>query len=101
MDCKVISGRRGKEEQDYLFDTGRSKLQYPDSEHNEEPSKAIDVIPYPIDWSDRERMTLFAGIMLGIASEIGVTLRWGGDWDRDTQLSDNSWDDLAHFEIVD
>jgi len=31
---------------------------------------------------------------------MGVTLRWGGDWDRDTEVQDNSFDDLVHFEIV-
>jgi len=27
-------------------------------------------------------------------------LRWGGDWDRDTQVDDNNFDDLVHFELV-
>lgn len=30
---------------------------------------------------------------------MGVTLRWGGDWDSDTEVNDNSFDDLVHFEI--
>jgi len=31
---------------------------------------------------------------------MGVDLRWGGDWDGDTEVRDNGFDDLVHFEIV-
>lgn len=101
IDCRVLSGRRGKEEQDALFYANKSQLKYPQSYHNAEPSKAIDIMPYPIDWNDRERVTLFAGFVLGIAKSMGYTLTWGGDWDRDYLVSDNIFDDLAHFQIED
>jgi len=26
-----------------------------------------------------------------------IPIRWGGDWDRDHCLSDQSFDDLVHF----
>ena len=64
------------------------------------PSLAVDVVPYPVDWQDRERMTYFAGFVMGIARvKFGISLRWGGDWDLDTDLKDNKFDDLPHFEI--
>jgi len=56
--------------------------------------------PYPVVWDDRERQTLFAGFVLATAKAIGVDLRWSGDWDSDTEVRDNSFDDLVHFEIV-
>ena len=31
---------------------------------------------------------------------MGINLRWGGDWDRDTEVRDNDFDDLVHFKIV-
>jgi peptidoglycan L-alanyl-D-glutamate endopeptidase CwlK len=71
------------------------------------PSSAIDVAPYPIDWDDRERFVYFAGQVMGISDvlyEHGVIsrpLRWGGDWNRDTKVRDNNFDDLCHFELVD
>ena len=99
FDCSVIQGHRGKEEQNEAFDEGRSKLRYPDGNHNASPSKAVDVAPYPIDWSDRDRFHYFGGFVLGIASQMGLKIRWGGDWDRDTQVKDNKFDDLPHFEI--
>lgn len=99
-DITIISGRRDRDEQDELFRTGKSQLRFPESKHNASPSRAIDAAPYPIDWKDRERATLFAGFILGLARARGVTLRWGGDWDRDWQVNDNNFDDLWHFELV-
>ena len=100
FDNTIIYGRRGKEEQNAAYASGNSKLQYPYSKHNKTPSMAVDAIPYPINWNDRERMTLFAGFVLGIASKFGIKLRWGGDWSMDWQVQNNSFDDLAHFELV-
>jgi|TARA_Y100000310_G_scaffold265794_1_gene277018 peptidoglycan L-alanyl-D-glutamate endopeptidase CwlK len=99
FDCTVIQGHRGEAEQNQAYDAGRSKLRYPDGKHNADPSKAVDVAPYPIDWSDRDRFHYFGGFVLGIASQMGLKIRWGGDWDRDTEVKDNRFDDLPHFEI--
>ena len=82
VDCSVLCGTRGKEEQNKAFEEGRSKVKYPNGRHNASPSYAVDVTPYPIDWEDRERQTLFAGFVLGIANQMGITLRWGGDWKK-------------------
>lgn len=99
FDCSVIQGYRGKADQNKAFDEGRSKLRYPHGKHNASPSKAVDVAPYPINWSDRDRFHYFGGFVLGIASQMGLKIRWGGDWDRDTEVKDNRFDDLPHFEI--
>tara|TARA_B100001964_G_scaffold187128_1_gene208008 strand:- start:2772 stop:3173 length:402 start_codon:yes stop_codon:yes gene_type:complete len=100
VDCTIITGHREKEEQNEMYRTGKSQLKYPKGKHNSDPSKAVDAAPYPIDWKDRERATLFAGYVIGIARMQGVTLRWGGDWDRDWQVKDNNFDDLWHFELI-
>ena len=99
FDCSVIIGHRGEKDQNKAFDEGKSKVRYPKGKHNSNPSTAVDVAPYPIDWEDRERFIYFAGFVIGIASEMGISLRWGGDWNNDTQLSDNNFDDLVHFEL--
>ncbi len=101
FDCTIIEGHRGKEKQNEAYRKGNSKLKYPNGKHNSIPSIAVDVIPYPIDWEDRERMSYFAGYVLGCAKSMGITLRWGGDWDMDTQVKDNKFDDLVHFELRD
>ena len=99
FDCSVIEGHRGKRLQNKYFKQGKSKLKFPDGNHNKKPSKAVDVVPYPIDWKDRERMTYFAGVVKGMAAVLGIPIRWGGDWNSDTQVKDNNFDDLPHFEL--
>jgi peptidoglycan L-alanyl-D-glutamate endopeptidase CwlK len=101
FDCSVLEGYREKEAQNRAFDEGKSKLRFPEGNHNKYPSLAVDVAPYPIDWEDRDRFHYFAGFVKGVASQLGLDIRWGGDWDSDTQTKDNNFDDLPHFEIRD
>jgi len=30
---------------------------------------------------------------------MNVSVRWGGDWDSDGEIADNSFDDLVHVEL--
>ena len=99
FDCKVLEGHRGKKLQNKYFKEGKSKLKFPDGNHNKNTSTAIDVVPYPVDWEDRERMTYFAGYVKGIAMMLGIPIRWGGDWNSNNDLKDNNFDDLPHFEL--
>jgi len=99
FDCSVLVGYRGRNEQDIAFESGHSKVKWPNGKHNKKPSFAVDVAPYPIDWDDRERFIYFGGFVKGCAFRMDISLRWGGDWDNDTQLSDNNFDDLVHFEL--
>ena len=99
VDCSVLEGHRSKDRQNKLYEEERTKVRYPDGRHNRQPSSAVDVTPYPVDWKDRERQTLFAGFVIGVASQMGINLRWGGDWDQDFQVVDNRFDDFPHFEL--
>ena len=99
FDCSVLVGYRGRNEQDTAVERGHSKVKWPNGKHNKKPSVAVDVAPYPIDWDDRERFIYFGGFVKGCAFRMDIPLRWGGDWNSDTQLSDNKFDDLVHFEL--
>ena len=101
VDCSILEGHRSKERQNKLYDENRTKVKYPNGRHNSSPSKAVDVTPYPVDWEDRERQTLYAGFVLGLARNMGIRLRWGGEWDMDFQVMDNRFDDFPHFEVRD
>ena len=105
-DCSIICGRRGRNAQQLAFENGNSKVQWPDSAHNaEEPelSDAVDAGPYVsgkgIIW-EPVACAYFAGKVMEIAKEEGVELRWGGDWDRDNDTTDQNFNDLVHFELV-
>jgi len=100
FDCSILDGHRGKERQNAYFRARKSKKQWPNSKHNTYPSLAVDVAPYPIDWDDLERFRYFAGYVMGIAHSMGIRLLWGGDWDGDTDLKDQTFNDLCHFELI-
>ena len=100
VDCSVLEGHRDKDRQNKLYKEGKTKVRYPNGRHNKLPSMACDVVPYPIDWNDRERFHLFAGFVLGIANQMGINLRWGGDWNQNWEVDDNKFDDFPHFELV-
>ena len=99
FDCSIIEGHRGKEDQNKYFDEGKSKVKYPNGRHNANPSNAVDVVPYPVDWKDTDRMYYFAGFVKGIAAIMGIPIRWGGDWNDNTEVKDTNFKDLPHFEL--
>lgn len=106
FDCTILCGHRGEKEQNEHYEAGRSKVKYPHSKHNLNPSMAVDVAPYPIDWADTNTFYLFGGYVLGIAQQLHQVgamqhrLRWGGDWDSDNDTSDQRFNDLLHFELI-
>ena len=95
MDVTIIEGLRSQERQDVLVAKGASKTRY--SKHIQ--GKAVDLAPYPIEWEDRERFHYMGGMVRGIGQQLNVNIRWGGDWDSDGEIKDNSFDDLVHVEI--
>jgi hypothetical protein len=94
-------------EQNAAFESGNSTLKYPLSKHNKKPALAIDIIPYPLGWkASDEQFVYMGGLFLGIAAILKKTnfihhnIRWGGDWNRNNDLTDQKLIDRAHFEIV-
>lgn len=96
-DCTVIEGHRTLDRQAELFRTGHTKLK--NGKHNALPSLAVDVVPYPVDWSDRNKFYHFGGYVLACAIHLGIKIRWGGDWNSNLDLKDQSFFDLPHFEL--
>ena len=66
---------------------------------------AVDSIPYPIDWENKDRMKFYVGFVLGIAKmlkeegKITHDLVSGLDWDGDTFLKDHTFQDHPHFQL--
>ncbi len=100
FDCTILTGHRTKENQHKAFVSGASKIDWPNGKHNSYPSKAVDVMPYPIDWNDWKRICYFAGFVMAIAKMKGYNIRWGHDWDGDTDLHDQKFNDGPHFELI-
>ena len=107
FDCTVIYGHRTPEEQFDLFKKGRERKDgwwvkvgptvtnldglNKKSKHNYFPSKAVDVVPYPLDWKDIEAFENLAKVVKAKAEELNITVTWGGDW--------TSIKDYPHWEI--
>lgn len=106
FDCHVVCGHRTKEDQEEAYQKGFSKVHFPHSKHNSSPSMAVDVVPYPIDWKDLNRMKYFAGYVKGIARRlkdeglIDHEVISGLDWDNDTELKDTTFKDHPHYELI-
>lgn len=104
VDCTIICGHRGQAEQDAAVAAGNSKVKWPNGMHNKMPSLAVDVMPYPVNWSDSpaniEHLNYFAGIVKGIALSMGINIRWGHDWNRDTKPDTTGLVDRPHYELV-
>ena len=61
--------------------------------------KAVDLVPYPVDWQDLKKFDAIAKAMLQAAKELGVPVRWGADWDGDGKPRERGESDSPHFEI--
>ena len=108
FDCTILEGKRTVEQQEKNVASGVSKTM--DSRHLDEPlSNAVDVAPYPLKWpkkdsptyaKDLARYYYFGGFVIGTAQRLNIATRWGGDWDGDRDIHEQSFDDLVHFELV-
>ncbi len=99
-DCSILQGWRSNQEQEELFRENKTKLRSGQSKHNKRPSLAVDVAPYPIDWENKDRFYHFAGYVKGIADNMGIEIKWGGDWNNNNSFDDQTFDDLPHFELI-
>lgn len=110
IDFTVFCGRRTLDEQQALYAQGRTAPGriVTDRDGVNKRSKhqdglAIDVAPWPIQWEGkyaRERFYWLAGAFLATANNLGIELKWGGDWDGDGSFADQRFDDLPHFELL-
>lgn len=103
IDFAVVQGHRNKDDQEVAFESGKSRVQWPNGRHNSLPSHALDfaVVPNPYEagFKNAARYYLVAGCFFAAARELGVEIRWGGDWDGDGDFTDQTFDDLGHVEI--
>jgi hypothetical protein len=70
----------------------------------------MDLLPFVggafIGWDNWPQWRYFGGQVLATANmlhrfgEIGHTLRWGHDWNQNDNLTDQSFIDAPHFELI-
>ena len=91
FDLTITCGHRNQEEQEKAFNDGTSKAHYGQSKHNSLPSKAVDICPYPINWSKKDvRWHKMVALAYDTARELGINIRCGMFF---------SFEDYPHIEL--
>ena len=86
VDFTVLEGVRTLERQRELYAQGRTapgKIVTWTMKSKHIEGKAVDLVPYPLDWNDLEKFNKIKDAMFQAAKELDVNLRWGADWDGD------------------
>lgn len=122
LNITLTCGIREREAQEIAFSTGKSKVKWPQSKHNLNPARnavfslAIDLYPSDIDMKvlnyqvktpeDRIRLLkeyqkfyYLAGFIKATAENMGVKVKWGGDFNSDNDFTNDSFIDMPHFEL--
>jgi peptidoglycan L-alanyl-D-glutamate endopeptidase CwlK len=100
----IIEGHRGEAAQNKAFDTGKSKVKWPNGKHNTTPSKAVDIGPIVngnIPWNNMQQFAYMNGIIRGIAFSMGVKIRQGIDFNMNGVVTDDKFNDAVHIELMD
>ena len=87
---------RGETEQNEAFKNKSSKVQWPNSKHNKNPSTAIDI--FQINVLGKAIFDpVYCAKVNDLAKKLGFKIRWGGDWNQNgkTEKGEN---DFVHFE---
>ena len=107
FDCTILEGYRNQEDQEEAYASGHTTLHWPHGKHNRQPSMAVDVIPYPINFDNEKLGLWFGGYVMGIAQKLKDegkmihAIRWGGSWNGLGVLNTpHMLNDFVHFELV-
>lgn len=92
IDCKVLDGQRGEQEQEAAFRRGNSRAHFGQSPHNYIPAVSLDVVPWPLDWNDIASFKALGKVVKAKAKALGIPISWGGDW--------KSLKDYPHYELT-
>lgn len=110
---QLVQGARTIDQQREYFKAGKSKINpdayadkdalYAAAKHVVGPgapfARAVDIViegPKPYDMS---HLCYVAGVVLTCARIRGIKVRWGGNFDRDKEILEQSFIDGPHFEL--
>lgn len=102
VDFTVLEGVRTLDRQRELYAQGRTapgKIVTWTMKSRHIEGKAVDLVPYPLDWNDLDKFDKIKNAMFQAAKEIDVNLRWGADWDGDGNYREKGEYDSPHFEL--
>lgn len=100
MPFMVLDSQRGRAAQELAFRQKRTKVHFGNSAHNWSPSVALDICPLPVDWKNTKPFVALSKIILRLAAEMKIPVRWGGDWNMNGKTSDEKFVDQPHYELM-
>ncbi len=99
---KKLPDTKGNKREHYLIENISKVVTYrgfdKKSNHNVNPSNAVDIIPYPVGWSNSHKIYELAGVAKAVyyylkgTGKIKSNMRFGSDWKNPP--------DAPHIEIV-
>lgn len=95
IDFTITEGLRTVARQKELVAKGLSKTM--NSRHI--TGHAIDIVPLPVDWNNAQPFIEVSKYFFQAAKELGVAIRWGGDWNENGDWKDEKFRDLPHYEL--
>lgn len=102
LDWAIVCGHRNEADQEKAFRDKKSTKHWPDSKHNQQPSRAVDIRPAsPFnaeDWNDKLRFARILGFIEAVAIDLGIPVRFGHDWNQNGRSIDETFVDLGHIE---
>ena len=110
VDFGIAEGHRSIEKQNQYFKEGKSTIDGINrkGKHNYTPSLAADIYPFingKANW-DNEHLSYLSGVIHAVSELLfkkGKTthkIRWGGNFDMDGIILEESFDDRPHFELI-
>jgi peptidoglycan L-alanyl-D-glutamate endopeptidase CwlK len=108
QDFMVLEGVRTPERQRELYAQGRTRpgkivtwtLKSNHFKQADGFGHAVDLVPYPVDWTTLSKFDAIQFAMFAAAAELGVKLRWGANWDGDGKPREKGEGDSPHFELA-
>lgn len=104
----IMDSQRGRKAQDAAYKAGHSKATFGNSAHNYTPAVAVDLAPVPLNWNNRQSFIDLWNVIgyynpstkvgKGLAKDMAIPLRWGGDWNMNGKWTDDGWD-FPHYEL--
>lgn len=107
VDFTVIEGMRTRERQQELFKKGTTKTL--NSKHCMQDigyCYAVDLLPYikgvsSTDiWNKKDAFKAVSDAMFKSSKDLGIKIRWGGDWNQNGRSDDETFYDGPHFELM-
>ena len=106
---EVDDSQRGRAAQEKAFNEHKSNAHFGQSAHNWSPSIAVDIHPVPLDWNNTKSFIALHDVIgdfdpatgrgRGLALQLKIPIRWGGDWDFDGNMANQKLHDLPHYEL--